>query len=229
MNLGELLALSRQRLFDTTPPYLWSDEQLIDYTNAAVLEALERSRLKFDRSTTSVTSIPISAGTRSYALDPAIQSIRRVIAVVGDVPEYDIPLRTIQDLIVRVGVGWALQEGDPYSYWVDPEGINVYPMPLRDYSLKLEVFRRAMDSELLVLESDIPALVPAQFHRDLVFWVLKEAYSIHDADVENLKRADRNEMLFEKRFGYRPSAKAERFAATAPLGAPIYNQRFGGI
>jgi hypothetical protein len=230
VNLRDLIALARTRLADTVPPYLWSDFQLTEFANTAILEALERSRLKYDRTPSEVTTIQAISGQRSYPLDASIQSIRRVRVQIAGIPEYDIPNRGIQDLIVRVGVGWPLQEGDPYSFWVDQEGLNLYPVPNHaGVVLQLEVHRRALPAEGLSLSSDVPDIIPVQYQRDLVYWIVREAYMVHDSDLEDQKRAMANELYFERRFGYRPSAKAERFAATAPLGAPIYNQRFGGI
>ena len=79
MDVSGFIATFRAELSDNETPPLWSDEEIVAYLNEAVQEACERSYLIEDRSTASVCSVALVAGTNTYDLHPSVFQIKRVV------------------------------------------------------------------------------------------------------------------------------------------------------
>lgn len=234
MNLGALIALTRNRVRDLKLPYKFSDSQMMDFANAAVHEALERARLKYDTTTAPIETISILANVRDYALDPSIQHIDVARVDTGTVDLLGFPIYrwlwfgTLQDIVDWYGDGWDNLAGFPVRGWRDEEGIHLVPRPTTATTMKLWVNRMELASEVMDDNADIP-MIPARHHRDLVYWMLYECYSVHDADYGNPKKAADNYALFERAFGRRPSANLERQMLRRQGSGRAYNRRFGEV
>jgi len=234
MNLGELRALARNRLQDTVTPYGWRNSDLNSFINTAVVEATERSRLIFDSSTPAVTQISVTPFVADYQLHPSVQSIVRARADTGQVDAQGNPIYTTvipgsrTDLSV---IGFTPRDNmyTNYSlhYWRDYEGIHLAPIPEKATTLLLEVYRAPLDTEKLVLDTDIPP-IPDRLHRYLVHWVLYEAYSVNDADLSDPTKALKELAQFERHFSNRASAKLERMMQEGKGGKAAYSRPFGG-
>lgn len=119
--------------------------------------------------------------------------------------------------------------GQLLFYTVDEStlGVKVHPIPAINSALFATVRRLPASSELLINGSDIP-VIPERFHRDLVYWVLAQAYSVDVNDTKSNADSDKNEAKFEARFGRRPTARGEVQGLRSIVGSDLYPQRFGG-
>jgi len=123
----ELLALWRREVADTALPYLWSDDDGYAYMDDAQKMFARLTEGLTDSSTASVTSLALSAGTRSYAFSPLVlrtKSVRRVdtgrdLEVIN---EEDMP-----------GRGWYFDAtvGEPRALilGMDTDAVRVWPLP----------------------------------------------------------------------------------------------------
>jgi len=75
--------------------------------------------------------------------------------------------------------------------------------------------------------SDEP-IIPAEFHRDLVYWMMAEAYQIDDSDKKSAEKVILNEKKFEERFGRKITARGEQMARKGVIGKDMYPAPFGG-
>jgi len=71
-------------------------------------------------------------------------------------------------------------------------------------------------------------VIPAEFHRDLIYWVLSEAYAVNDSDTANAELQAKNEDKFEARFGRKITARGEMQGRKTVVGSDMNPQVFGG-
>lgn len=210
MNLLQLRNLLRLRLDDDkVAPYRWSDSELDDYINQAVIEAAIRSRFIVDSTTAACCIIAVVAGVAEYALHPAIFQLRRV---------FD---STNKKTLCKTGFAeldasennWQSKTGNPthfindLNHYGDNNSITLYPTPESDLTLNLTAYRVPLAD--LVLDEDVPE-IPAFHHRNLIYWALSLAYMKQDADTLNADKSLDFERKFEKCFGeYQDARKLE--------------------
>lgn len=228
MNLGELRDEARHRLRDTRQPYGWTDADLDAYANRAVVEACDRARLIYDTTTAELTNLVLVEGVRDYYLSPLIKHVDQLFI---DLPGTDkhqlIGACDKQDLQNWFGAGWDMQPGTPQRFWRDSTGVHYYPIPDQAYTGKMWVYRLPLDTERMTTDTDEPPF-DADHHWYLLHWMCYEAYSVHDADLGDPKKAAQALADFEAYFGRKPSAKLQRWAVEGAVGQRAYSQRFGG-
>jgi hypothetical protein len=83
------------------------------------------------------------------------------------------------------------------------------------------------DLELMVVGTDAP-IIPAEFHRDLAYWMLSEAYLVDVSDTKSSKNADLNEAKFEARFGRKITARGEAQGRKNIVGSDMRPMSFVG-
>ena len=104
--------------------------------------------------------------------------------------------------------------------------VSILPISNVAGAVVLHGRRLPVEREMMVNPQDEP-VIPREFHRDLVHWMVAEAYNVHDSDALDPGAADKYEAKFESRFGKRPSAKAEAHSLRAPVGGDIVPRKFG--
>lgn len=105
--------------------------------------------------------------------------------------------------------------------------VTLYPTPLTDGTIVLDDRRMPSEDDEMQVNGDEP-VIPEEFHRDLVYWMLAEAYQVHAADKLDVGAAARYEALFDQRFGKKISAKAEMQGRRNIVGSDIRPQKYGG-
>ena len=120
-----------------------------------------------------------------------------------------------------VGTPIAFKRGESANH------IQLYPIPNLDGHLVLDVYRNPTVDEFMTGTSDEP-IIPEEFHRDLVYWMMAEAYQIDDSDKEKAKKVEINEKKFEERFGRKITARGEQMARKGVVGKDMYPAPFGG-
>lgn len=223
MTLDDLITLARIRLRDKITPYLWEDDELIEFANSAVDEACIRARLLQDTIT-----IPVTAG--SDIASPAYTILRCKHGFYNDGTETT-PITQISD----TDYNWLVKNSPvvhqkPFHFKcaANSSDLTLFPVPSKDGTITIDVRRMPLVSERMVGGSDVPP-IPEQFQRDLVWWMVHEAYSVHDADLHDDAAAAKAEAKFEAKFGRRPTARGEAISKTSGVGESMYPAAYGGF
>lgn len=150
------------------------------------------------------------------------------VAVLGnDTPLAPISERKYYD--ARANCGFAPSRPQFYMRGTADNSITLYPQPNLAGSIVMTISRMPTTAEELVytVTSGVP-VIPAEFHRDLIYWVLAEAYMVDNVDTYNPKASADNEAKFEARFGRKPTARGEAMGRRNVIGSDMDPQTFGG-
>ena len=196
MKLREIVEVFRYEVDDLAEPFLWSDEELIDYANDAENEAARRGRLLIDSTTPAVRQIAVLAGTASYALDPRVIFVRRAKLASRTL----ILARRSQRDMDECIPGWESHTGTVCDYLTDCDTgkVRLYRTPTVDDTLNLSVVRLPLMATKKL--DDTPEIHP-RFHRNLRHWMKFRAYSKQDAETRDEKKAADGLALFVQEFG----------------------------
>lgn len=204
MTLSDLITLFRTEVDDTVAPYLWEDDEVIEFANDAQLEACRRARLLVDSSTPAIAQLAVQANQPLLALDPRVQFVRRARFTGG------LPLRrmTMQDMEAYDPYWLDTVPGVPRAFVPDYETgkIRLWPAPAQDMTLQLTVVRDPLAD--LQNDADVPEIAP-RYHRSLRFWMMARAYGKQDAQANDPKKEMNSMALFEQEFGKKSSALDE--------------------
>lgn len=209
MNVADFLAAFRADLQDEEQPYLWSDQELVRYLNAAVQEANERALLTEDRSTTAVCVIPLQAGVATYALHPSVLQVKRVTLRGRPLDETSI------ESLDREYRNWESHTGHPRRFIFEqasgsmPPQLRLVSTPVAADVLNLTVYRGALKPLCEDRDTEKPEL-PVRFHEQLKDWVYRCAYLKQDAETLDKAKAADFEAIFVGNFGQRPDANVQR-------------------
>lgn len=202
MNAGDVIDIWRRHVDDVATPFLWSDEEVLEYLNDAQNEAARRTRYFVDSTTTAVAQMVVTQASGGLvALDPRVLFVRNA-RIAASLP---LARRTMQDM----------QSCDPY--WQDAGAskprvfipdyqtgkLLFWPAPDADYTVKLTVVR---DPLVEVTKEDDPLELPARYLRNLRHWMAYRGYSKPDKETYDPQRAGQELVLFEQEFGARSSA-----------------------
>jgi len=115
-------------------------------------------------------------------------------------------------------------------YYIRGDAANtvlLYPTPNLAGHMILDVARMPTEGEEMT-EGDSVPVIPAEFHRDLVYWMLAEAYLIDNSDTKSSKNSMENAAKFEAKFGRRITARGEAMGRKYIVGSNMRNHSFGG-
>lgn len=202
MNLRDLITLFRNDADDATEPFLWSDEEALDFANDAENEACRRGRLLVDSSTADLCLVEttVLAGPL-VTLDPRVMFVRRA-RLEGQRP---LARMNMQDMEDQDPMWQDAAPGRSRVFITDYETgkLLLWPTPDADATLLMTVVRTPL-AEMNDPE-DSPEMAP-RFHRSLRHWMLFRAYSKQDAEANDPKKASDSLALFEQEFGKKSSA-----------------------
>ena len=199
MNAGDLITIVREDyLDDAVGDKLWSDAFMFRSFTEAERQACNRQNLLFDDSTVEYTNITLADGVSTYALDQKVTELEHVIfdnLKVNQLSKHEIE---------RSNPSWRSLDGmtgKVVNYIVRGRTIRFIPAPDADDDAKtvyLEVFR--LPASDMTAITDVPE-IPEEYHRDLIYWVLHEAYKKQDSDAFNQERSDYFLGRFNQVFG----------------------------
>lgn len=199
MDTSELIAQFRRYTADLTAPYLWTDEEVVDWLSEGEEEACIRGRLLFDKSTASVCSVAVSSGTSTYSLHNSVLEITH--ATLTPVAGSDIDLEIISRAELDLAYpGWRTSTDAPYALVHDDTSIEILPTVPEDYTLTLEVYR------LPLLPLDVEPEIARVHHKFLVRWAMHRAYLKNDSDAHAAELSMRYEREFDAYFGLQARA-----------------------
>lgn len=209
MKARRVVLLARQgTLDDIAEPYLWSDEELLDYLDEAQEEAARRARLFLDATTTAIVTITLVAGTAVYALDPRVIRVERA-RVVGQ----EMPLRLLltRDLDARLA-NWEASI-DPVSAAVvdwQTDSLRFVGIPQAAGTVNLQVIRRPLEP---LVNMDQELEIRQHHTRNLIHWIAHRAYQKRDAETYHHDKSEMHLGRFEAEFGPAQPAYDEAWIA----------------
>ena len=213
MNITDLITIIREDYLDDTfsgwqtatqtekdDQFLWSDAALLRYINEAQRQACNRSNFLYSNSTFNIT---LQSGINTYTISPKITQVDMIVynnKPVVHMSKDDFE-RTYPEWRTTTGIGtndaiW-LMRGRTLQIHPIPDAVdNGSILYIESYHLPLNDI--VSDQDVLV--------IPEEYHRDLIWWVLYEAYSKQDADSYDKERGLGYLQKFEYVFGeYIPS------------------------
>lgn len=201
MQISELLEAARNDyLDDKTAEFLWTSPAMLRYFTEAERQACNRADLIYDDVTPQYTQIKLVAGQASYKFHSKITVIERFIWNGLPLPKYTKDELDVKQPTWRTDIG--LINKSP-SVLVQGHTIRIVPSPVSEDillapNLLLETYRLpAVDITDFAQEPEIPC----EYHRDLIYWVLHEAYKKQDADTFNQEKSDYYLARFTEVFG----------------------------
>lgn len=208
MTVSELIGLFRKKTRDVASPYLWEDDEIIEYADDAQKEACRRAHLILD-SRSAVSEGDVSAGDPMVAISDLIISLRRVTLASNNMPLRRMSVRDMDEQLP----GWegATSTSTPLIYIPDYEAghIRLFPVPSIDDTLKTSAIRLPI-SDLIDSESVLE--ISAKYHRGLLDWMLFRGYEKEDEETRDEAKARKHEALFVAEFGEKSSAVDERWS-----------------
>lgn len=190
MELSELITIIREDYLDDTfsgwqsatdaekeDQFLWSDSALLRYITEAQRQACNRTDFLFENSD---FDIPLVAGVHTYTINNKITFIENV--------DFDgskkVTHKSVEEM-KRSHPDWRTltgMTGQETFYTIRGRKMRVYPIPdTVDAGKLLNIDAYHLPLEPLTSTSD-ELEIADEYHRDLVWWVLYEAYTKQDAD-----------------------------------------------
>lgn len=194
MNVGQIIDNFRKQIGDEVQPYLYEDTEIIDFINEAIEESVRRT--KFLRKTdfndvNFLGRINLINGVNDYEFSSRIIKINAI---------FDINGREIQVVDYRdMPSNWRTVTGSQVEKIVVGQnnyGLSIYPK-VTSGTLIMNVNYLPEDLDSL---DDIP-LIPEQWHRKIIDYVLYKAYTKNDSETQNLDKAEKHLEKFIKNFG----------------------------
>lgn len=222
MVVSELISTFRRDAGDTTAPYFFTDEEIIDWLNEAEDEACERARLIFDGTNQAICKLPFNAGARFARLHPSILEVvdaKWVTADTGATQALRLTSRMHEETSGAFGRS-SSDTGLPVLASHDEGMLALWPIPNVAGHVWLQCYRRP------VSQMDKPCDSPeihAAHHKYLVQYVLHRAFAVPDADAFDPSRSEKALKIFERRFGLGSMATvARRSRADQPRVNPAF-------
>ena len=208
MEISDLITIIREDYLDDTfsgwesatdlekeDQFLWSDKALFRYLTEAQRQACNRSDFLFDDSTFYVTLV---AGSPSYSISASITRIEQV-SLYGKTVAHKSKIQLESE-----HPGWRTDSGisgKAASYVIRGRKLRIYPIPDAVDAgeiISLDTYRLPLES---IISTSDELEIPEEYHRDLIWWVLHEAFSKQDADSYDKDKSLRYLAQFDQVFG----------------------------
>ena len=209
MDTTELLGLFRAEMRDQEQPYLFADETVYAYINAAQVEFCRLTEGIEDGRSVKLSVVP---GVEWYPLNKRILKLRKAYLTSTGRP-VDI---VNQEHSEQGGIRFDGRPGPLKALvaGIEKGMLRAWPLPNEAVEVTLDVFRLPKP----VGEGD-QLEVDEQHHMALLHWVKHLAYSMHDADAFDRTKAAEHEAKF---IAYCERADAEQTRYRRQVGTVQY-------
>lgn len=206
MTLEELIRRFRTLAVDKVQPYLFDDEDVIDWLNDAQRQACIRGRLLREDANLAVCEIALDPSQKTYPLHKAVYEIinARIVPVSGRSRPVFLASREWLDENMP---GWRDDHGPAEFAIQDDTSIRVSGAITAGDKLAIECYRTPL--KLLANDTDKPEIHEAH-HEHLIQWALHKAFSVVDAETFDAQRSERAENEFTRYFGTLPDSDLRR-------------------
>lgn len=209
MDTTELLNLFRAEVRDQEAPYLFENEQVYAYINAAQLEFCRLTEGIEDGRSFKLAVVP---GQEWYPIDKRVLKLRKAYFTATGRPVEVVNQEKAEPLGIRFdgrsGPAKALVAG------IQKGMLRAWPLPNEAAEIALDVFRLPKP----VGEGD-QLEIDEQHHIYLLHWVKHLAYSVQDADTFDRRRAEEYEAKFR---AYCARAREEQSRARRQVSTVVY-------
>lgn len=210
MTLGELIRRVRTLSNDKVDPYFWSDEEITDWLNDAVIEACVRGRLVHEAALPEVCTIEVIEDQAVYPIHQALYELTHLsFWREGAAEGRPVQLVSTEWLDAEVR-NWRACRGTPLYAIQDDTALRLVPSPLDDGELRLEGYRLPMGRMALDDKDTATPEINQAHHVHLIQWALFQGFSIPDMESFDPARAAKAEGEFERYFGLRPDSDLRR-------------------
>lgn len=197
MKLKEIIEIARNELDDNVAPYLWSDANIVAYTNKAINELCTKAKIVSDASTAAITQIAVVVGTKDYRLDSRVVEVRRA--------RLSSQSRQLRKRSVAYmdnnKPGWESDSaGTPTMYLTDSTTgyITLHTTPDAEDTLLMTVFRLPL-TQLSVDDLEVEPEIHMRYHDEIVDGILGYAYSKQDTETFDPVKAERYKELWRQK------------------------------
>ena len=206
MTLEELIRRFRVLAMDKAQPYLFADEDVIDWLNDAQRQACIRGRLLREDANPAVCEIALTPGQRTYPLHKSVYEIinARIVPVSGRSRPVFLASREWMDENMP---DWRDEQGQAEFAIQDDTSIRVVGVITTGDKLAIECYRTPL--KVLANDVDKPEIHEAH-HEHLIQWALHKAFSVVDAEIFDLQRSEQAEANFTSYFGLLPDSDLRR-------------------
>lgn len=212
----------RQRVDDLeTTPYLWSDEEIVDALNDALIDAATRANLTVqDNIQIPFTQLTVDGPWNdTYALSSRITDVRSVR--LQSRPYVTLTRSSVRRYEERYGGRPYSSSSTPTAYFLDittpgkgvdkgllVRSIQFTPAPTKADTAIIDVAR--LPAELSVDDTDAIPEIDPMWQADLIFGITGRLYLKKDTDTFDPKKSEKDLAEFERRFGVRIPASVLR-------------------
>lgn len=207
MTLEELIRRFRTLAVDKVQPYLFDDEDVIDWLNDAQRQACIRGRLLREDANLAVCEIALTPGQRTYPLHKSVYEIINARIVPGNGDRARTVFLASRELMDGNMPDWRDEQGQAEFAIQDDTSIRVVGVITTGDKLVIECYRTPL--KVLANDVDKPEIHEAH-HEHLIQWALHKAFSVVDADTFDPQRSDRSEAAFTNYFGRMPDSDLRR-------------------
>lgn len=219
MKVEELIRRFRALAGDKVEPYLWTDDEVVDWLNDAQAQACIRGRLIREDELVTVCRIALQPGKHTYPLHASVYELINLQLVRASERPRPLHLVSREWLDAELPdwresmrpAGWVIQDDTTVRVVGTVEAGDV---------LALECYRLPLKDLSADLDQASPEIHPSH-HLHLIDWVLHKAFSVPDADSFDPTRADKAEAAFTRYFGNLPDSDMRR---TTRVDVPHYNR-----
>lgn len=206
MTLEDLIRRFRTLAVDKVQPYLFDDEDVIDWLNDAQRQACIRGRLLREDANLAVCEIALTPGQRTYPLHKSVYEIinARIVPVSGRSRPVFLASREWMDENMP---DWRDEQGQAEFAIQDDTSIRVGGVITTGDKLAIECYRTPL--KVLANDVDKPEIHEAH-HEHLIQWALHKAFSVVDAETFDAQRSERAENEFTRYFGTLPDSDLRR-------------------
>lgn len=210
LTLDDIRRRARSRLDDLLAPYLWSDQDLLDYINDSLRDACIQANLVIEDD----IAIPFTqkvdlTWNYKYALSSGILDVKAVY--LASRPTYTLQRSSIRRREDYFS-GRIIPKGTPTAYALDQtqagtgdnDGVRVRSITFLSQPTAADTAYMDVSRLPALLESggDVPE-IDEIWHPDLIYGVCGYAYLKRDTDTFDPKKSAENFARFEEKFGPR--------------------------
>lgn len=207
MTLEELIRRFRVLAMDKAQPYLFADEDVIDWLNDAQRQACIRGRLLREDANPAVCEIALTPGQRTYPLHKSVYEIINARIVPGNGDRARTVFLASREWMDGNMPDWRDEQGQAEFAIQDDTSIRVVGVITTGDKLAIECYRTPL--KVLANDVDKPEIHEAH-HEHLIQWALHKAFSVVDAETFDAQRSERAENEFTRYFGTLPDSDLRR-------------------
>lgn len=210
MDVSSLLSLARTKLDDPLfndddESALFKTDELLEYINSALREVVFRGKLIIKKGIT----LDLVTGQWEYPVPGNLIVIERIDnednRPLVKVQEVDLENRYNQNNSIFFDSRYYKENTAdlPTHYFQHqtPNNLTFYPTPTKDSVLTLMGTYVPTMSKDLGSSDALPKALHEMYQRDLIYWILAEAFDKPDADTYDPKKSEKNRQKFIDTFG----------------------------